>query len=240
MNIDNNILVDNKINNNIINEITQKNFLQTTLGKTINTAVDIGIRTLLPDFIEDQVINIKNNLLEYGLKEGFSKTINDAVDYGKSAIGIVTGNFENVSQMRNAIQKGGIIDEVSNLIDIVVNKTKSAGIINNAVATTIKNGKNVILDNLEKNIEKEFSKQLINLENANKYIYNWEVAYENKNFDDMEKEYKKIENQKNKLAPIEKTFDDIKIIENIHNLIKNNNKDFNLSESELELVKRLK
>lgn len=240
MNIDNNILVDNKINNNIINEITQKNFLQTTLGKTINTAVDIGIRTLLPDFIEDQVINIKNNLLEYGLKEGFSKTINDAVDYGKSAIGIVTGNFENVSQMRNAIQKGGIIDEVSNLIDIVVNKTKSAGIINNTVATTIKNGKNVILDNLEKNIEKEFSKQLINLENANKYIYNWEVAYENKNFDAMEKEYKKIENQKNKLAPIEKTFDDIKIIENLHNLIKNNNKDFNLSESELELVKRLK
>ena len=49
----NNIELDNKI----INENTQKEFLETTLGKTINTAVDIGIRTLLPEFIDEQIIN---------------------------------------------------------------------------------------------------------------------------------------------------------------------------------------
>ena len=56
----------NNLEKNLINEKTQKNFLETTLGKTINTAIDIGIRSLLPDFLEEQIINIKDNLLNYG------------------------------------------------------------------------------------------------------------------------------------------------------------------------------
>ena len=92
-----------EIKNNIKNEQDQKSFLETTLGKTINAAIDIGIRALLPDFIDEQVINIKDNLLEYGLKDGIKETIDDAIDLGKSAIGIVTGNFENMNQIQNAI-----------------------------------------------------------------------------------------------------------------------------------------
>ena len=61
----NNIELDNKI----VNETTQKNFLDSTLGKAINTAIDIGIRAVLPEFVEDQVINIKDNLINYGLKD---------------------------------------------------------------------------------------------------------------------------------------------------------------------------
>ena len=102
-----------EIKNEIVNEKSQKNFLESTLGKTINTAIDIGIRALLPDFIDEQVINIKNNLIKNGLKEGISKTIDDAIDIGKSAIGIVTGNFENVNQMQTAVKTGGIIDGIS-------------------------------------------------------------------------------------------------------------------------------
>ena len=52
-----------EIKNELVNEKSQKNFLESTLGKTINTAIDIGIRALLPDFIDEQVINIKNNFL---------------------------------------------------------------------------------------------------------------------------------------------------------------------------------
>ena len=65
----------NEINNqiqigqNLDDEIGQKNFLETTLGKTINLGVDIGIRALLPDFIEEQIIDLKNNLIENINKE---------------------------------------------------------------------------------------------------------------------------------------------------------------------------
>lgn len=232
---------DNEINldKKIVNEKMQNNFLETALGKTINTAVDIGIRTLLPDFLENQIINIKDNLLNYGLKDGIDKTINDAIDLGKSAIGIVTGNFENVSQMQSAVQSGGIIDGMSSLIDTVVDKVKQAGLINNTIAKTIKQGKNVILNNVENNIEKTFTDQLTGIDNINTYMNNWKINFENKNFSAMEKEYNKISKELNKLVPLENTINNARIIENIHNLIKNNGQDFNLTKEQLELAQKL-
>ena len=134
--LDNNI----EINNNLEIEKDQKNFLETTLGKTINTGIDIGIRSILPDFIEEQIIDLKDNLIKYGLKDGIKKSIDDAIDIGKSAIGIVSGNFENISQMQEAIKSGGIIDNVSGLLDTVINKVQSNGLINSTVARTIIQG----------------------------------------------------------------------------------------------------
>ena len=151
---------DLELENNIENVNNQKSFLETTLGKTINTAIDIGIRALLPDFIDEQVINIKDNLFNHGLKEGISKTVDDAIDLGKSAIGIITGNFENINQMQEAVKTGGVIDGISNVLDLVVNKVEKQGIINNNVANTIKQGKNIILNNIESNIEKTFTDQI--------------------------------------------------------------------------------
>ena len=229
-----------ELSNNLINENTQKNFLETTLGKTINTAVDIGIRALLPNFLEDQIINLKDNLLEYGLKDGIKKTIDDTIDLGKSAIGIVTGNFENVSQMQSAIKTGGLIDGMSTLLDTVVDKVKDAGLINSTVARTIKQGKNVILNNMESNIEESFQKQYDAIENVNKYISNWKEYFNSKDFNNMEKEFEKIEKQLEKIAPIEKTINEARTVELLHNLIKNNGQKFDLTQEQLELVEKLK
>ena len=55
----------------------------------------------------------------------------------------------------------------------------------------------------------------------------------------MEKEYNKIKKEFKNLAPIEKTINEAKIIENLHNLIKNNGQDFNLSKEQLELAEKL-
>lgn len=221
------------------NEREQKNFLESTLGKTINTAIDIGIRALLPDFIDEQVINLKNNLLNYGLKDGIGKTVEEAVDLGKSALGIVTGNFESVAQMQSAVQSGGIIDGVSSLIDTVVDNVRKAGLINGTVAKTIKQGKNVILNNVESNIESTFANQINAIEYTNKYINNWKKYYEEKDFTGMEKEYKKIEKQLKEIAPIEKTIKEARTIETLHNIIKNNGKDFNLTNEQIELASKL-
>ena len=228
------------IKKNTINETSQKKFLETTLGKTINTALDIGIRALLPDFIDEQIINLKNNLFNNGLKEGITKTIDDAIDLGKSAIGIVTGNFENVNQMQAAVKTGGIIDGISNLLDTVVNKAQNSGLINYNIANTIKNGKNVILNSVESNIENTFSSQLKSVEYINKYINNWKKYYNNQDFDGMQREYNKIQKSIKNLAPIEKTINEARTVENLHNLIKNNGKNFDLTQEELELAEKLK
>ena len=229
-----------ELENDIINENTQKNFLETTLGKTINTALDIGIRALLPDFIDEQIINLKNNLFNNGLKEGITKTIDDAIDLGKSAIGIFTGNFENVNQMQSAVKTGGIIDGVSNLIDTVVDKVRKTGLIDYNTAHTLKQGKEVILNSVESNIENTFADQLKAVEYTNKYINNWKEYYNNQDFEGMQREYNKIQKSMKNLAPIEETINEARTIQNLHKLIKNNGKNFNLTQDELELAEKLK
>ncbi len=233
---------NNEINleNQLEKENEQKSFLETTLGKTINAGLDIGIRALLPDFIDEQIINLKDNLFEYGFKDGIKKTIDDALDLGKSALGIVTGNFENINQMQKAVETGGIIDGVSTLLDTVIDKVKNTGLINVNVANTIKQGKDIILNNVESNIEKTFTEQLTSVENTNNYINNWKEYFKNKDFNGMEIEYEKLENELKKLVPLENTINEARTIENLHNLIKNNGQDFNLTKEQLELAEKLK
>lgn len=232
-------IIGNEIDINLTNEKEQKNFLETTLGKTINTGIDIGIRALLPNYLEEQVINIKDNLIKYGLKDGIKNSIDDALNTGKSAIGIITGNFENISQVQEAIKNGGVIDNVSSLLDDVINKVYKNGLINSTVAKTIKQGKNSILNNVEKNIENTFNNQIKSLEYTEKYIKNWREHFNNQNYEGMEKEYKKIEKEMHNLMPIEKTINDVRIIENLHNLIRNNGKNFELSKEQIELAEKL-
>ena len=77
------------------------------------------------------------------------------------------------------------------------------------------------------------------VEKLNNYSEEWNNYYNNKDFEGMEKEYSKIKNTLNKIAPLEKTINEAKKIENIHNLIKNNGNNFNITEEEILLAQRL-
>lgn len=228
--------LENEINNYLKIENNQKNFFNTLFGKVINNAIDIGLKSILPDLIEDEIINIKNSLFENGLKGGVETTINTIINYGKSALGIVTGNFENIDQINMAIKNGGIIDTISDVLDKSIKNIYEKGYINSTINTIIKNGKNVILDNVTNNIKKEFNNQAELIESLEKYVTNWKEAYNNKDFNIMEKEYKKIEKSLNKAIPIENLLKETRKIEVIHNLIKNNGNNFEITEEENELI----
>ena len=141
--------------------------------------------------------------------------------------------------MQNAIKSGGLIDGISSLLDLTIDNVRKAGLVNNNVAKNIKQGKNIILNNLESNISNTFSNQYKAIENTNKYISNWRNYFENKDFSGMEKEYNKIEKQLKNIAPIESTIKNARTIEVLHNLIKNNGQDFNLTKDQLELAEKL-
>ena len=239
MNLEKTIEINN-VKNEMDLEKGQNQFLNTMLGKAINTGIDIGLRTVLPDFIEEQVIDIKDNLINYGLKDGVTKTINDAINIGKSAVGMVTGDFDNVSQMQSVIKSGGIIDSISELIDITLNKMTKKGKVNSNISNMIKEGKSIILNSIESNIEKSFENQLTGINKLEKYISNWNKYYYNQDFNGMEKEYKKIKKELSNLVPLEKTLKDARAVENIHTLIKTNGKNFELSETEKELLEKFK
>ena len=231
------LTLQNNLNNNL--EIKQNNFLQTTIGKAINNGINIGLRYLLPNWAENKVIELKDNILEFGLKNGISTTIQSVIDTGKSAAGIVTGNFENIDQINDAIKNGGIIDSVSEIIDDVLNKIYSSSKINITTYNIIKNGKDSILNNVEKNIESTWKNQISSSRRIEKYMNNWKDFYSQKNFSGMEKKNKKIKTEIKNIIPIENTINSARMIESLHNLIKNNGQDFDLSQEEIELANKL-
>lgn len=224
---------------NLVNEKSQNEFLNSTLWKTINNGIDIGLRYLLPDLIEDEIIELKDNLINFGLKDGIKKSIDSVIETGKEAIGIVTGNFENVTQIQKVVKNGGIIDKVSDVLDVVIEKGEEKGKISNTIGKALKKGKTSILSSVERNIESTLNNQINSAKNVEKYIDNWKEFYGKQDFDGMQKEYYKMERELKELVPIENTLKNARYIENIHNLIKNNGKNFELNEEELELAKKL-
>ena len=235
------LVLENSINNNLENSIEkeQNNFLETTLGKAINVGLDLGIRALFPDLIEDQIINIKDTFLNEGFKEGINEIVDSAIDLGKSVIGIFTGKFENISQVQTAVKSGGIIDSTSNLIDFVLNKIQKNDLLSNTTINIIKKGKDLLLDNVNKNIENTLTKQVTSIEKLNEYSENWNKYFELKDFNNMDKEFEKIQNELKEVIPLENTLKQVRKIENLHNLIKNNGQNFDISEIEKELAEKL-
>ncbi len=229
----------NQQNSNLEIEKEQKAFLESGIGKVINTAMDMGIRFLLPDFIENEVIEIKDTLVQEGFQEGIDKTIENAVDLGKSAIGIVTGKFENISQVQAAVEKGGIIETLSNVIDTVLDKCSQNNLLSPNIVNVIKQGKNIILDNVSSNIENMMTEQIKSVETIQTLSNNWRSYYMQKNFDGMEKEMQKLEKEMKKIIPLENLIKGAREIQNMHQLIKNNGQVFELTENQINVIKAL-
>lgn len=237
------LVVENelKIENSLKEKISdfQERFLESDIGKAVNSAIDIGLKAVLPDLIEDQIIDIKNAILENGFKEGIKEVINSGINTGKSAIGIVTGEFENISQIQLAVKNGGIIDKFSELFDYVIDLAEKKEIINKNISNLIKNGKNTIMESISNKIEDTLTNQLKSIEKIEKYCENWNLAYSIQDISGMEKAYNNIKNNLEKVIPLENTLNKARVIENLQNLIKSKNYDFNLTESELRLAEKL-
>lgn len=238
MEIENSMALNNNLNEeNLVEE--QNSFLQSSIGQAVNSALDIGLRMILPDFIEDGVVEIKDAFIQGGFKEGVDTAINNAIDLGKSVIGIFTGDFDSISQAQDAVKNGGIIDGISNVLDKVLDKTSSSGLISGNIANIISSGKDAILNSVSNKIENEFTNQISGIEDLSKHEDNWKECFNSQDFAGMEKEYEKIQEKLLELMPLENTIKEARIIENLHTLIKNNNQDFNLTDEQRELANLL-
>ena len=238
-NIEQKNTLNNEINNIQGEDIgeKQKNFLETSLGKVINTGCDIALRAILPNAIEDEIIGIKNVIFTEGIQKGIKTAIDSAINIGKSITGIFTGKFDTVSQAYTAVKSGGIIDSASNIIDTAVKSAKENGLINKTTANIIKKGKNIVKDCLTNSIEEDFMEQVDGVEKVGKYINNWNTYLEQKDLEGMNREYKKITKKLETLLPIESTIQEARAIENVQTLIKNKGNSLNnITEEELKLA----
>lgn len=237
----NNIGLEVDNNMELINkslEQTQNMFLETTLGKVINSAIDVGLKAVLPDLIENEIIDIKDTLLTNGFSEGIGEVINTAINTGKSAIGVFTGNFENVSQIEMAVKKGGMLDKVSKLLDFAINLASSKNLISKDISSLIKSGKNTIITSMADKIEKTLTTQIKAIEKIETYCNKWNDAFLNKDISKMEISIKNIEKGLEKTIPFENIIKEARKIEVLHNIIKATG-NFEISDETIELAQRL-
>ena len=199
-----NLTIQNIRENNILEEAQEK-FLKSNLGQAINSGVNLGIKALLPNFIEDEVINIKDALITDGFKAAVDTAIEEASNLGKSLMGIVTGSFENVSQIKEATEKGGLIDSISDLLDDAISFAKKEEWISKGTANLLKKGKKTIVKTVEEGIDNTLSNQIEAVEKIDKYIEKWQKYYEEQNFTNMEYQYDKIQEYLEEVIPLEET-----------------------------------
>ena len=75
-----------KSNSNSVTYEEQKGFLESTLGQVINGGVNLGLKAILPDFLEDEIIEIKDSIITDGFSAGIKTAIDNVVDMGKSVL----------------------------------------------------------------------------------------------------------------------------------------------------------
>lgn len=235
-------ILNNFKNRNIKNDLqdslkkAQETFLKSKIGQVVNSAVDIGIKIALPDWLEDEIIDIKNSVLNDGFKEGVKMAVNKALKVGKSLEGIATGNFESISQIKSALKRGGLLNTMSKLLDEVIAWAKNKKIISSTTARYIKAGKKTILENIEKSIEDNLENQVLSIEKIDGYVEKWNEYYKNQDFTNMKKIYNKIQKEMKKVVPLKSVLDKVESLTNIQELLENNGKNFDLSKEELELA----
>ena len=64
----------------------QNRFLETAIGAAVNKGIDMGIRAIFPNFLEDAVISLKDSLFQDGLTSMVRSAIDRTLEFGRRAM----------------------------------------------------------------------------------------------------------------------------------------------------------
>lgn len=197
----------------------------------------LGLRAILPDCIENQIIDFKNNIFKNGLLDGLKSVFENVVDIGKNILGMNNISIpDKIVNIKDSILNSDLINtigqELGKSLDSLINLKDS----NNDIYNIINDNKEIIISNFKSNLNEEFKFQNKLFYNINNEISNWKENLSNENYEGMEKSFKLIQQYNSKIIPIDNIVKDINYIESIHKLLANNN---SISSEELELAQKL-
>ena len=216
----------------------QEQFVQNNLYDIFNMALDTGIKIALPEIVEDAVIDIKDALLENGFKEGAKQIWNNIKEFGKSALGIVSGNFENLGQVQTAVKTGGVLDVVSKIFDFALNKAVDNEKISKSTRQSLKTKKNSIVKDIKNKVLENLDAQIKYVEKIEEYNEKWKTCFDNKDLKGMKNANKNIQKYLEKTLPLEDVLKKARKIEIMQNLVESTGS-FDITEEEKELATAL-
>ena len=228
MNLD--LISEKNLNNQLTKDIknneiskNQNDFIGNMFKNAINFGVDLGLKSLLPDLIEDQVIDIKNSILEGGFKEGVNTLMKKVNEFKNSITGIFTGNFNNIQEINTATKQGGIIKTVSKGLSKGIDAGVKSGIIPKSIGGILKAGKTTMLNEFSNSLESQMRKEIQKFDTLNDLNKKWYDALDQRDFDKMTKYTEKISALSKDLVKFSNIINETKKIEELHNFIKENN-----------------
>ena len=224
----------------LIEDLKQIKDIKIDIGNLANTGLEFGLRAVLPDFIEDDIIDIKDKFIQEGFTEGVKETYEKVKDIGKSIQGIFTGKFESVEQVKRLIQTDGILDGTSEIIDKILKNLLNKKKISKSTYNLIKTGKKEIMNSLENELESYYKIDTYSLEKIEEYCQEWKENYFKGNYKEMQKSINKIKQRLDKNESIEKIIKQAREIEKIQKYIEEKGSIENLSESEKMLIEKIK
>lgn len=228
MNLD--LISEKNLNNQLTNDMknneiskNQNDFIGNMFKNAINFGVDLGLKSLLPDLIEDQVIDIKNSILEGGFKEGVNTLMKKVNEFKNSITGIFTGNFNNIEEIHTATKQGGIIKTVSKGLSKGIDAGVKSGAIPKSIGGILKAGKTTMLNEFSNSLESQMRKEIQKFDILNDLNKKWYDALDQRDFDKMTKYTEKISVLSKDLVKFSNIIEETKKIEELHNFIKENN-----------------
>lgn len=95
------------------------------------------------------------------------------------------------------------------------------------------------MKNIKTGVDNTLDNQVEAIEKLDKCITKWNQYYNEQNFVNMEYQYNKIEEYLKEVFPLEDVLKRARAVENLHELIKNNGRNFDLTQEEKELATML-
>ena len=228
--LENNLSLQNKTND----LEKQNNTISDLLNNVVNWAIDAGIKYFLPDSIENQVIQIKNDLLNENVQNTIKGSIENIINIGKEKLNIGQNEINNVDQLEKLLKSPETLTILSEAVEKILDN-KNLKNNNNEILQE----NNYISENIENNLDNELKKQINSINKIEEYTKDWYKDYANKDFESMNKVYKNIKKELKNIVPLENVIKETRKIENLNELIKSKGGDFNITKEELELANKL-
>ena len=234
------IETDKRIENT--KETEQKEFLDTTIGKIVDAGLDFAISTFVPDLIEKPVSNLKDKLLSWDFNKEKETISSGALEQTKkseenSGKEVDIGNV--VANLKDFLKEEKTINSFSKIIDAAIKELVDKEKISSNVSKMVKEGKNAVVEKIKEKIDHELDGQIVYVEELKEQTEKWKNYYQEKDIKNMKAVSKKIDSLMKDIMPIDTILTEAKQIQNLQQLIENNNNQFDLSSTQLELAKML-
>ena len=253
----NNKKVSDKIKLKIEAAIKELNYIPNSSARDLRSKeskfVVFIIPTVWSPFFSELTYYIQNELNSSGYK--MILCISDS-DFNKEKETISSGALEQtkkseensgkevdignvVANLKDFLKEEKTINSFSKIIDAAIKELVDKDKISSNVSKMVKEGKNAVVEKIKEKIDHELDGQIVYVEELKEQTEKWKNYYQEKDIKNMKAVSKKIDSLMKDIMPIDTILTEAKQIQNLQQLIENNNNQFDLSSTQLELAKML-